>query len=134
MPKNNDSEEEEQMNPRDKYDGFSDGLLYFLTALDLTKRQNVIDLPLVLEKWGQVDPLCYISLLSPRVYNTFLQLYLVNKFALYSDDMLEALIPVFVSYLYFPTNVTSPLSEFLVERACQSPMSVSPIVSAIYSR
>jgi hypothetical protein len=50
---------------------------------------------------------------------------LVNKFAQYSDDMLEALIPVFISYLYFPTNVTSPISEFLTEKACQNPMSVS---------
>ena len=39
--------------------------------------------------------------------------------------MLEALIPVFISYLYFPTNVTSPISEFLVEKSCQNPMSVS---------
>ena len=78
----------------------------------------------MLEKWGQVDPLSFIGLLSPRVYNTFLQLYLVNKFALYSDDMLEALIPVFIAYLYFPTNVTCPISEFLIERACQNPMSV----------
>lgn len=53
VPRNQDFEDEEQqINPREKYDGFSDGLLYFLTALDLTKRQNVIDLPIILDKWG----------------------------------------------------------------------------------
>lgn len=49
-------------------------------------------------------------------------MFLIDKLSSYSDDMLEALIPLFVDFLYFPTNVISPLSEFLVEKACQNPM------------
>jgi hypothetical protein len=104
------------------FEGFGDGLLYFLTAYDLSNKQNIIELPTILDKWGEQDPLSYISLFSPRIFNTFLQLFLINKLSFYSDDMLEALIPLFVYFLYFPTNVISPLSEFLVEKACQNPM------------
>jgi hypothetical protein len=108
--------EEEQV--RVVYEGFADGLIYFLTAYDLSNKANVMEVPSILEKWGQQDPLSYISLFSPRIYNTYLQLFLIDKLSLYSDDMLEALIPMFIGFLYFPTNIISPLSSFLVEKAC----------------
>jgi hypothetical protein len=107
------------------YEGFGDGLLYFLTAFDLSKKQNIMEFPNILERWGDQDPLSYISLFSPRIFNTFLQMYLIKQLSSYSDDMLEALIPMFVAYLYFPSNVSCPLSEFLVEKACENPMTVS---------
>lgn len=55
-----------------EYEGFGDGLLYFLTAFDLSKKINIIELPSILEKWGEQDPLSYISLFSPRIFNTFI--------------------------------------------------------------
>lgn len=43
----------DKSNMRVEYEGFADGLLYFLTAYDLSNKQNIIELPSILDKWGE---------------------------------------------------------------------------------
>ena len=99
-----------------------DGLLYYLTALNLSDKEVAYGLPSTLQKWKEHPPLIAISLLSPRIFNTFVQLYLIKNLRKLKDDLLIALIPIFINYLNFPTNVCCPVTEMLLEKAAQTPL------------
>lgn len=77
------------------------------------------------KNWPSIDksPLSCLGLISYKYSSTFLQVYALEKISKhYHDELILALIPVFVGSLVHAHNVVTPVSEYLLELAAKSPM------------
>lgn len=104
--------------------GKRDGPLFYLTALNLGFKKNFEVLVKSVRQLQEWEPLDMLGLITEKIHSNFFQLFILEKIANLKEDLLIACIPFFLGALYYPTNVVSPLSEFLLEKAAQNPLTV----------
>ena len=80
-----------------------------------------------LKKWKRIDPEDAISLLDARFPDTHVRNYAISILRDMTDDLMNLYMAQMCQCLIYESQLINPLSDFLIEKSIQSPMSVGVI-------